>query len=68
MMRKQVLQIGLVLFGIAPALTFGARSTPPATQWLPSNTLLSVEIAQPKTLLKLLTDKKLADHIQAMPV
>jgi hypothetical protein len=68
MMRKQVLLIGFVLLGIAPALAFGARSLPPATQWLPSNTLLSVKITQPKAILKLVTDKKLAEQIQALPM
>ncbi len=67
MLRKHILLIGLVFLGIVPVLAFGARILQPATQWLPPNTLLTVEITQPKSLLQLFTDKQLIAQIQEMP-
>ncbi|MBN1764045.1 MAG: DUF3352 domain-containing protein [Sedimentisphaerales bacterium] len=65
---KKILLIGFILLGFTTAPALGAPSLPPATQWLPPNALISLEITQPKALLNLFTDKNLTEKIQAMPI
>jgi hypothetical protein len=61
-----LLTLVLALF-VLPSFTAG-QTMPPAIQWIPGDAVISLELAQPKTLLDLLAGKKATAFVKALPV
>jgi len=53
----------LIVFGLQTA----SAALPPAAQWIPKNTVISLELSKPKALLDLLTGKEAAAAVTALP-
>jgi hypothetical protein len=69
MFRKLAMVLGLALLAAALQAT-GAGNKPlaPAVQWISPNAVVALELTQPKALLDLLLDPKLAETITSLPV
>lgn len=65
--KSSVLLILIVMscFGLQAAV--GAEPLPAASQWIPHNSVLTVELANPKALLDLALDPKVVDTVTALP-
>jgi len=58
--------LALVVLGWLPAK--GAERLPPAAQWIPAEAVIAVELAEPKPILDLALNPRLAAAVTAMPV
>ncbi|MBN2271559.1 MAG: hypothetical protein JXN61_13155, partial [Sedimentisphaerales bacterium] len=61
--KKLVLVVLLTAFGLQT--TFAAL--PPATEWIPKNAVISLELSKPKALLEMLTGKEATTAVTALP-
>jgi hypothetical protein len=58
----------LLLAVFALQTTVAAQTLPPATQWIPQDAVISLELSQPKALLELLTGEKATEAITSLPL
>jgi hypothetical protein len=66
MLEKLVLVLLFALFALQS--TIAAQTLPPATQWIPQDAVISLELSRPKALLDLLAGKEATVAITALPV
>ena len=68
MSQKHSLILILILtaFGLQSVST--GQTLPPANQWIPQDTVISLEVSQPKALLELLAGKKTTAAITSLPL
>ena len=67
MSEKLRLLLGLALSVFALQTTMAAETLPPATQWIPQDAVISLELSQPKALLELLAGEDMTEAITALP-
>ena len=67
MLRKSfVLLLLTVVSCVAHRLAAGAEPSPPASQWMPRNSVLAVELARPKALLDLALSANVSDTVTSL--
>ena len=60
-----LLTLALALF-VLQSVAAG-QTLPPATQWIPGDAVVSLELAQPKALLDLFAGKRATTFVKALP-
>jgi len=58
----------LFLCAVIAPISAGAQALPPATQWLPADALITLELSSPAPLLELLTGQPMTDAVTALPL
>lgn len=66
MLEKLVPTLLLAVFALQT--TMAAQTLPPATQWIPQDAVISLELSQPKALLELFAGEKATAAITALPL
>jgi hypothetical protein len=68
MSLNRALVLALTLAALALQATIAAQTLPPATQWIPQDTVISLELSQPKALLEIFAGEKAIAAVTALPV
>ncbi len=67
MLRKSILMLGLAWSALLSQAALAAEPLPPASQWVPQDAIVALELVQPKALLDLAFDPKLAEAVTSTP-
>jgi hypothetical protein len=68
MPQKLGLILALILLVFTAQNTMAAQTLPPAIQWVPQDTVISLELSHPKALLELFAGEKATAAITALPL
>lgn len=67
-MTRRLIPSFALLWLLSAAQMAGAQSPlPPASEWLPENTVLALEVAKPEAILDVLLDPKMVDRVTSLP-
>ena len=68
MLRKMLLPLGLLLSVFLLHAAAAEEKFPPASQWIPQDAVIAVEISKPKALLDAVLDEKVTKAVKTVPL
>jgi len=68
MLKRLALAVGLVSSLLAWQTAMAAEALPPATEWVPQDAVLALELSRPRALLDPLLDEKVAAAVTSLPI
>lgn len=67
MFSKRIMVLGLALSALVLQTAVAAEKLPPASQWIPQDTIAVVELSEPQALLDLALSPKMAGAVTSLP-
>ncbi len=58
----------VILAALTLQTTMGAEALPPATQWIPQDAVIALELSSPEPLLELLAGPQMSEAVTALPL